>query len=147
MASLLLVEDHPAVAQAFTRYLERQEGLKLERRFGSAEALLAWLEGEEAAAKGVDVVLVDLSLPGMDGITLVKALQESYPQIACIVLSGYRDKHLVRQAFTAGARGYVVKDELAQVVTAIRHVLAGELFRSDMVGGSQGSSYPSGAAA
>ena len=105
---------------------------------GSAEAALeklAHLESVAGPDQLPDLVLIDLSLPSMSGLDLVAALQEAYPSLPCIMLSGYREPVYVQRALSAGARGYVVKDNLLAIIEAVQRVLDGEIYLSEGVRG------------
>ena len=74
-----------------------------------------------------DLVVMDLSMPLVDGLEATRRIVEKCPDTDVLVLSGHRDRAHVRDALDAGAKGYVVKGEsLAVVVEAIRSVLSGQ---------------------
>jgi len=77
-----------------------------------------------------DLVLVDVALPAMNGISLVAMLHEEYPDLPCLMLSGHALGHYVDRALRAGARGYVLKDNSLEIINSIRHVLQGEIYVS-----------------
>jgi DNA-binding NarL/FixJ family response regulator len=81
----------------------------------------------------VDLILVDVSLPHRSGISLVLALQQKYPDLPCVMLSGHVSKHYARSSLAAGARGYLVKDHSEEIVEGIRRVLQGEIYVSQEV--------------
>lgn len=93
---------------------------------GSAEDALRL-----AAVVAADVVLVDVSLPWMNGIQLVRELCAIRPGIRCLMLSTHRHKSYSDGALAAGARGYVSKGSLSELPGAIRAVLAGALYVSE----------------
>ncbi len=73
-----------------------------------------------------DLVLVDLSLPGMSGLQLIKRLQLEQPALRCLVVTGHVDPLYQQAAIGAGAKGYVTKDDPDEVLEAIRAVLEAE---------------------
>jgi DNA-binding NarL/FixJ family response regulator len=73
-------------------------------------------------------VLVDVSLPGMNGLDFVAALQNRCPDVVCLILSGHRARWYVERARELGARGYVVKGDLPGLRSALRAVLAGGFY-------------------
>src|SRR5688572_6213844 len=83
VSSILLVEDHPAFADALLRVLNTDKNLKVVAVLDSAEKAL-----EQIADLEVDLVLSDVSLPQMNGINLVGELHKKYPGLPCMVLSG-----------------------------------------------------------
>jgi CheY-like chemotaxis protein len=130
MLSILLVEDYLPVSSLVVQFLE-VNGNTTVKAVSRAEEALAHLESIDEN-EFPDVILIDLSLPGMNGLQLMKILLEKYPQILCIVLSGYKHVALINEALDAGARGYVLKDHAHQLEQAIQHVLNGEVYTSIM---------------
>jgi two-component system invasion response regulator UvrY len=89
----------------------------------------------EAALTGVieaepDLVLIDVSLPGMNGIELARLLRQRQPMLRLAMLSGHSEKTHVIQALSAGAHGYIVKGNVDEVAPAIRQILRGEQYLS-----------------
>ena len=121
MADLLLVEDSAVFAGTLQRFLRIQKDLYVVGVAASAEAARLLLQGT-----AVDLVLVDVSLPGSSGIDLVGGLRGDYPGLKCLMLSGHRGAEYVRRALAAGAAGYALKSDPPGILTAIRQVLAGE---------------------
>ncbi len=123
MTSILLVEDHAMFAKALERMLRERGNLEVKAVATSAEEALA-----KVASLDIDLVLVDVSLPHRSGISLVIVLQDKYPHIPCVMLSGHLSPHYVRSALAAGARGYLVKDHTHEILEGIQHVLNGEIY-------------------
>jgi two-component system response regulator YesN len=121
MHSVLLVDDEPFVRLAIANLGPwGAEGFELSAEAGNgAEALAILAERPE-----IDMVLLDLSMPVMDGLAFLRRLAEARPrrQPAVVVLSAHDDYHLVREAFTLGARDYLLKSELDS--DSLRAVLA-----------------------
>ena len=121
--SVLLVDDHALVRRGFRRLLEDESDIEVR---GEAS------EGEEAVqlAKTLrpNVVVMDCALPGVNGITATRRILEENKNVAVLMLSMHSENTWVRQAFDAGARGYVLKNAVdLELVTAIRRVAAGEV--------------------
>ncbi len=125
MADLLLVEDSVVFAGTLQRFLRIQKDLHVVGVAASAEAALLLLQGT-----AVDLVLVDVSLPGSSGIDLVGGLHGDYPRLKWLMLSGHRGSEYVRRALAAGAAGYALKSDPPGILAAIRQVLAGEKYIS-----------------
>ena len=125
VSSILLVEDHPAFADALLRILNTDKNLNVVAVVASAEKAL-----EQIADLKVDLVLSDVSLPHMNGINLVSELHKKYPSLPCIVLSGHLSIEYAQRAIEAGARGYVIKDNPMSILEGIRRVLKGEIYMS-----------------
>ncbi|MDQ6601849.1 MAG: response regulator transcription factor, partial [Chloroflexota bacterium] len=119
---MLIVDDHRMVRSGLRGFLEGEPGLSV---VGEAET------GEEAIARVPelmpDVVLMDLTMPGMGGIAAIDALRQSYPSLKIIALTSFADDEQVFPALEAGADGYLLKDiDPDELVAAIRAVHAGE---------------------
>ncbi|HEU0297735.1 MAG TPA: response regulator transcription factor [Anaerolineales bacterium] len=125
MISILLVEDHAVFASVLARLLSRADDVEMVKIARTAERALQELPEQE-----FDLVLVDVALPEMNGISLVALLHEEYPDLPCLMLSGHALAHYVDRALRAGARGYVLKDDSREIVNSVRHVLRGEIYVS-----------------
>ena len=125
MNSLLLVEDHEGLAEMIANLL---------RQKGNYEVAGVARSGEEALkllpALSVDLVVVDVALPRMDGIDLVAAIGRNFPGLPCLMLSAHAESKYVNRSLEAGARGYVVKDDLAGLIEGVRRVLDGGTYLS-----------------
>ena len=126
MTSILLVEDHEIFATALQRVLRERGQIEVVAVVPSAEEAL-----NELPSLDVDLVLVDVSLPHQSGISLVLTLQQKYPHLPCIMLSGHVSQHYARSSLAAGARGYLVKDHTEEILEGIQRVLQGEIFVSE----------------
>ncbi len=148
MINIFLVEDNRFVADALDGLLNTYDDLQL---VGVARS------GEEALAQlplmGVDIVLIDLALPGMSGIDVIVALRQQQPGLPCAILSAHREDSYITQALSAGARGYITKELPLAIAEGIERVLAGEVYlspdlvRQRPVAGPPYSLKPSGTAA
>lgn len=125
MPSILIVEDHDYMAEVLLRLLQRKTDIEVVVRAKTAEEALEILPELE-----VVLLLVDVSLPGMNGINLVAILHEKYPHVPCLMLSGHYAPHYVRRALKAGAWGYVLKDDPEAIMEGINRVLKGETYIS-----------------
>jgi DNA-binding NarL/FixJ family response regulator len=132
MISILLVEDHAILSRSITALVDSED---------TAVVAVA-KSGEEALALlpdlTVDLALIDVSLPGINGIDLVARLRREYPALPCIVLSGHHEAVYVKRALAVGARGYVTKGDPPALLEGIRRVVAGEVYLSDGLGGNLG---------
>lgn len=125
MTSVLLVENHEAVASMIARYLTVRGNVEVRAVVPTAEAAL-----EQLAVLQVDLALIDISLPRMSGIELVGVLQERQPPLRCLILSGYDHPPYVQRALAAGACGYVIKGDPAELLEGIEVVLQGGTYLS-----------------
>ena len=125
MVRVFIVEDHPLMRDMLTEFLALEETLEVAGVVESAEAALA-----QFPVPPPDLVLIDMSLPGMSGIELVRQLCKLQPGMPCVMLSGHGEKHYVEQAFESGASGYILKGEPDELPLAIQQILAGGRFVS-----------------
>jgi DNA-binding NarL/FixJ family response regulator len=119
----LVVDDHPAVVDAVSRYLDHN-GIDV---IGHAR------EGDEALAKiehsHPDVALIDLNMPGLDGVEVIRRAKRSSPDTASVVYTGHADTPTVDEALDAGARGLVLKAApLPDLVRALEVVASGSVY-------------------
>ena len=119
---ILLADDHPAFLAGLEALLATVPGVAAVGRAASGEQAVS-----AAAELQPDVVLMDLNLPGIDGIEATRRIVATSPHIAVIVLSMYEDDDQVFGALKAGARGYLLKGaDRGELVRAIRGVASGE---------------------
>jgi DNA-binding NarL/FixJ family response regulator len=120
----LAVDDHPTVRQGLMLMFGDTDDLQL---VGSAETAEDAITAAEQLQP--DVVVVDVRLPGVDGISAVKRIHEVAPNVKSVVFSAYGDKRLLSDAIAAGARGYVMKGSPPEdLLRAIRTVRQGKAF-------------------
>jgi len=120
----LAVDDHPAVRQGLALLLAGADDIDLVESVDSGEAVLEAIERYSPS-----VVIVDVRLPGIDGISAVKRIAERAPDVKTVVFSAYGDKRLLSDAIAAGARGYVMKGSPPEdLIRAIRTVSVGKAF-------------------
>lgn len=114
----MLVEDHPIMRVGLRNLLEGSGRIQVVASVDSAEAALTAV-GHTAC----DIALVDLSLPGQDGLWLMRQLKERQPALPVLILSMHQDAHYVVKAMTEGASGYLSKatdpQELLRAVDAV----------------------------
>lgn len=133
-ASILLVEDHAGFAKALLNMLAQNPNIQVVAVADSAEAALQYVRDSK-----IDLVLVDYSLPDMNGINLLEVLRQERPDLPCAILSGHLSLQHARRALEAGARGYLIKDNPGGILTGIQYILRGEIYLSEELR-NQGSS-------
>jgi DNA-binding NarL/FixJ family response regulator len=122
MIRVLVVDDHAVVRQGLRTFLELQDDIDVVGEAADGEQALA-----AAAALEPDVVLMDLVMPRLDGVSAIERLRERAPATRVIVLTSFLDEDKVLPAVRAGAAGYLLKDvQPAELVRAIRMVDRGE---------------------
>ncbi|MBA3299786.1 MAG: response regulator transcription factor [Thermoleophilaceae bacterium] len=120
----LAVDDHPAVRQGLALLLAGTDDIDLVQSVDSGEAVMAAIKEHEPT-----VVIIDVRLPGIDGISAVKRIADEAPHVNTVVFSAYGDKRLLSDAIAAGARGYVLKGSPPEdLIRAIRTVEGGKAF-------------------
>ncbi len=121
---VLVVDDHPIVRQGLRGYLEAFSGITIAGEAGDASEALAL-----ALRLQPDVIVVDLIMPGSDGIEFISALRARGCQAAVVVLTGFADEARLLRALQLGVQGYVLKDaEPFELVQAIRSAVAGKVY-------------------
>lgn len=132
MCSILLVEDHKIMAETLARVLRTKGNFTVADVAESAEEALEWLS-EHPQEHKVDLALVDVVLPRTSGIELVSIIQQKYPGLPCLMISGRSAGQYVKRSLAAGARGYVLKDDLHEVMKGIQLVLDGGTYLSEKI--------------
>lgn len=119
---LVLIDDHDLVRRGIRTLLETEEEIEV---VGEAS------DGEDAARlveeKQPDVALVDVIMPGKDGIEATRDIKSTFPAVKVIVLSGHDEQQFVFDALKAGASGYLLKSmDLEEIVATVRAVAQGQ---------------------
>lgn len=121
MIRILLVDDQKLIRQGLKALLELDPEIDV---IGSANDGQTAIE--QVGILNPDITLIDIRMPGMDGVTATRIIAERYPETKVIVLSGYDDEEYLAEALRAGAKGYLLKDTPAEeLVTVIRAVHKG----------------------
>ena len=102
---ILIADDHLIVREGLRLILETAEGLEVVGEASDGAECLRLLPD-----LAPDVVLMDLQMPGMDGITAIEHLRREYPEIAIVILTTFNEDKLMLRGLQAGARGYLLKD-------------------------------------
>ncbi|HEX2998592.1 MAG TPA: response regulator transcription factor [Anaerolineales bacterium] len=126
MTNLLIVEDHPFFAIALLRVLAQRDDLNVVMVVDTAEKALQVIQDFK-----LDLILVDVSLPQMDGIELVGRLSQMYPNMPCLIISGHISNLYLTRSLAAGARGYAIKDNAKGIIEGIDQVIRGEIYISE----------------
>jgi DNA-binding NarL/FixJ family response regulator len=125
IARIFIVENNPLMRETLIEFIELQPEFEVCGATEGAEEALRVVGGADP-----DLVLVDMSLPGMNGAELAGALRKSLPGLPCLMLSGHGESAYVEVALAAGARGYVLKGDPTELPVAIRHVIGGRQYLS-----------------
>ena len=121
--AVLLVDDHHMVRAGLRSLLDSTAGFQVVGEAGDGRQAI-----DLVATLGPDVVLMDLSMPVMDGVSATRAITAANPGVRILVLTSFTDRARVQESLTAGAIGYVLKDaEPAQLLAAIRSAAEGHV--------------------
>ncbi|AIJ24082.1 response regulator [Amycolatopsis methanolica] len=125
---VLVVDDHAVVRRGIAAYLESAEGIEVVAEAADGERALAELARLAAQGELPQVVLMDVLMPKVDGITALKAIAAKYPGVRVVVLTSFGETERVHVALQAGAAGYLLKDaDPDEVAAAIRSAARGEV--------------------
>ncbi len=124
---VFVVDDHPIFRHGIVQVINAEQEFEVCGEASSAmEALTALRE------TSADIVVLDVSLQGCNGIELIKHLATEHPKLPVLVLSMHDERHYAIRALRAGAGGYVMKREhVENLLTALRRVLAGKIYVSE----------------
>jgi DNA-binding NarL/FixJ family response regulator len=127
MASkILIVDDHPLMRAGLTELISGEADIEL---CGQADDAASAMQAIETLAP--DIVVLDLTLGRDDGVALVTSIHSRWPSLAILVLSMHDEALYAERLLTLGARGYVMKQEAAEVfLAALRRIIGGELYVS-----------------
>lgn len=121
MIRLLLADDQALVRGALAALLDLEPDIEVVAQVGSGSDVV-----EAARAHGVDVCLLDIEMPGMDGITACAQVRRELPDVRCLMVTTFGRTGYLRRALDAGASGFVVKDTPARLLAdAVRRVHQG----------------------
>jgi DNA-binding NarL/FixJ family response regulator len=119
---VLLADDHPIVVKGIHDLLEVADGIEVVGEANSGQDAIQMVK-----ALKPDIVLLDIEMPDINGIEVINQLVESSIPVKVLVLSSYDDREYISQMLSMGASGYLIKDEVTDVIVeAVRGVARGE---------------------
>ncbi|MYM64865.1 response regulator transcription factor [Pseudomaricurvus sp. HS19] len=125
MIHILIADDHPLFREAIRDATQAQFDDAVIQEAGSLDEAIAYIEEHD----DLDLVLLDLNMPGMDGLNGIVSLRSNYPEIPVVILSAEENKNVVLQSMTYGAVGFITKSmPREKIIQAIRQVLDGQAF-------------------
>jgi DNA-binding NarL/FixJ family response regulator len=126
---IFIVDDHPIVRKGLSQMINQEADLVVCGEADSAQHALESLKKSQP-----DLIIVDISLQGIDGIELIKIIKARYSNLPALVVSMHDESLFAERALRVGARGYIMKQEaIEKMMEAIRRVLRGELYISEGV--------------
>jgi DNA-binding NarL/FixJ family response regulator len=123
---VMLVDDHAVVREGYRRLLESEPGIRVVAECGDAQTTLTILD--RLPAGSVQVVVLDLAMPGSGGLSLARRIAQRWPALRVLVFSMHDQPATIEQALDAGVAGYITKTSAPQdLVQALRRVAQGEV--------------------
>jgi len=129
MIRILIADDHAIVRQGLRKILDESLEMEVVAECGNGADALRWIRANEC-----DVALLDIAMPGMSGIDVLKQLHEERPRLPVLVLSIYPEDQYAVRLIRASAAGYLTKESAPEVVAeAVRRIAAGKKYISPAV--------------
>jgi DNA-binding NarL/FixJ family response regulator len=123
---VLVADDHPLILQGIRRTLEESEGIQVVGEARSGEELLALVERRKP-----DLVLLDLRMPGLDGLQCIAEIKRSWPEIKTVAISACDDRASIDATLLAGASAYMVKSvSPVDIPSVLRQAAAGSVYHT-----------------
>ncbi len=127
--NIIIVDDHPMMRKGLASTIETEPGYEIVGQFEKAEDVMNMIDSLEP-----DLIVADVSLPGMNGIEMVKNLIFQYPDLKILMVSRHEESLYAERALRAGAKGYVMKFESSDVLMkAVRKILNGGIYVSEEI--------------
>ena len=129
MIDLLIVDDHEIVRAGIKRLVENTQNLNIVADLGSGEEAYQFLQKNT-----VDLIIMDVSMPGKGGIETTNQIKKRHPKIKIIMLSMHDNAMIIEKAMKAGADGYILKNDLSDdLLNAVEKVMNNEMIISASV--------------
>lgn len=126
LIKILLVDDHQIVIDGVKSLLRKANNIEI-----VAEALNGNQALEILRNKAIDLMITDIQMPGMDGLTLTQKVKEEMPEIKVLVLSMYQEHEIVNQIFMSNAEGFILKNTgKKELISAIQKIIEGSTYYS-----------------
>ncbi len=124
MIKAIIVDNHKLVREELSSMLHNKEGIRILNQFESAQKAIDYLDKVK-----VDLVLMDVKMPDMNGIEATRIINKLHPRLPVLALSMFHDKSNIIDMFKSGAKGYALKtSEESELIKAIKDVTNGELY-------------------
>lgn len=139
--TVFIVDDHPLLRQGLSLLINRENDLAVCGEAEEAQAAMRAIEQHQP-----DILIVDISLNGPDGLELLKSIRNSYPAQPVLILSMHDEATYAERALRARANGYIMKQEATEkVLVAVRRILNGDVYLSDRIANKMLQQYIWGA--
>ncbi len=127
MIRLIITDDHPIVKDGIEAILASEKDITIVAFVNNGNHLLKTLENTSA-----DIILMDVNMPGMNGIEATHHVKKKYPNIKILCFSQYDEKRFVKQVLKRGANGYLLKNAAAsELILALRTIIKGDVYISE----------------
>ncbi len=127
MINVVIADDHSIVRRGFRQIIEETHDLRVVGEAADGQALLGWLRQGSC-----DIVVLDLSMPGQNGIELLEELRALYPGLQVLVMSMHAEDQYAVRVLKSGASGYMSKEHAAELLApALRKIASGGRYVSD----------------
>jgi DNA-binding NarL/FixJ family response regulator len=141
--TVFVVDDHPLLRQGLALLINQQQDLEVSGEAEEAQAAM-----QAICKKKPDILIVDISLNGPDGLDLLKNIRALYPDLPVLILSMHDEAIYAERALRARANGYIMKQEATEkVLVAVRRILNGEVYLSDRMANKMLQQYIGGSPA
>jgi DNA-binding NarL/FixJ family response regulator len=125
----VLADDHTLLRQGIRTIIEQSEDMRVVGEAGDGLELLELLKGKTA-----DLVIADITMPKLRGIEATSEIKKSHPEVDVLILSMHRSKEYIHHAFSAGAKGYLLKDDTdTELLSAIETIREGGVYISSLL--------------
>jgi DNA-binding NarL/FixJ family response regulator len=132
ITEIILAEDHVLVRQGIRRIIEEDPDFRVVREASDGVELLEHLEGADPPPP--HMVVLDISMPRLQGLEAARIIKERYPGLKILILTMHREKNYFRRAQEIGVHGYVLKEEAdTDLNSAIRTILQGDTYISPLL--------------
>src|SRR5580704_14908445 len=139
--TVLIVDDHPLLRQGLALLINQQQDMQV-----CGEAEEAHVAMQFIAQKRPDIMILDISLKGPDGLELLKSIRATDPDLPVLILSMHDEAIYAERALRARANGYIMKQEATEkVLVAVRRILSGEVYLSERMSNKMLQQYIGGA--
>ena len=126
MITVLIADDHAVVRQGLKQILEEQPDIRISGEAQNGGEVLDML-----AKEAWDVVVMDISMPGRNGLEILKDIHQTNPKLPVLILSMHPESQYALRALRSGAAGYLTKESApAELVNAVRHAVSGRKYVS-----------------
>lgn len=118
---IIIIEDDPDIRRSFELIINGSDKFQVFQSYGNAEDAV-----KEVQKVKPDICMVDLELPGMNGIEAIREIKERFPTAECVIVTVYEDTDMVFEGLKAGASGYIIKNaNYMEIIQALEEVLKG----------------------